>query len=123
MKSKENLIGAWVFLIGVILAVITGLFQSLLGLSTSTMLYGFLVVIGLLIGIMNAGDKDSITFLLATLSLVIVSGMGQSTLIFLSNLSPVLSKLSAILSSLLVMFIPATIIVALKVVFSIATVK
>jgi len=120
MKSRENLIGAWAFLIGVILAVIIGLFQSNLG-ATSTLFYSLLVILGILVGVLNTADKDSVTFLLASLALVIVSGMGQSTLIFLSNLTPVLSYLSAILSALLVMFIPATIIVALKTVFSIAT--
>ena len=122
MRAKENLVGAWAFFIGVILAVIIGLFQTRLG-TTSTLFYSLLVILGIFVGVLNAGDKDSVTFLLASLSLVIVSGMGQSTLIFISNLSPVLSSLMAILSTLLVMFVPATIIVALKVVFSIANVK
>jgi len=120
MKSQENLVGAWAFLIGVVLAIIIGLFQSRLIGPTANVIYGFLVLLGILVGLLNTSDKDSMTFLLASVSLVIVSGMGQSTLIFISNISPILSYLNTILSALLVLFVPATIIVALKTVFSIS---
>ena len=122
VKSKENLIGAYAFLIGVILAVVAGLFQRHLIGFASTILYALLVILGLIIGFVNVNDKDSITFLLAGLALVVVSALGNNTLIFISNISPVLSWLSDILSALLVLFVPATIIVALKTVFSIAKV-
>lgn len=119
VRAKENLVGAWSFLIGVILAVIIGLFQSQLGYSTSNLIYSLLVIIGLVVGFLNVADKDSVTFLFASLSLVIVSGLGQYTLVFISTISPVLSNLSTILTALLVMFIPATIIVALKTLFAV----
>ena len=122
VRSRENLIGAWVFLIGVVLAVIAGLFQEVLGLSTSNVIYILLVVMGFIIGIANVGDKDSITFLIAALTLIIVSGLGQTPLTFISNLSPILSSMINILTALLVMMIPATVIVALKTVFSVARV-
>lgn len=120
VKAKENLIGAWAFLVGVILAVILGLFQQYFVSSTSNMIYALLVVLGLIVGLLNVGDRDIMTFLLASLALVIVSGFGQSSLIYVSNI-PILGSLNAILASLLVMFVPATIIVALKAVFSIAS--
>lgn len=122
METKENLIGAWAFFIGVILAVIAGFFHSGIG-TASTWVYSALVILGILVGILNAGGKESVNFLLASLALVIVSGLGQSTLIFLSNINPILYYLNTILSALLVMFVPATIIVALKTVFSISRVN
>ena len=118
VKSKENLIGAWAFLIGVILAVIIGFFQKYLS-TINNSLYALLVILGLIVGLLNVADKDVMTFLLASLSLVIVSGLGQYTLAFIAQI-PVLSSLSAVLSALLVMFVPATVIVALKAVFAIA---
>jgi len=117
-RSKENLIGAWAFLIGVILAVVVGLFRTQMP-TTSNWPFALLVVLGLLVGFLNVGDKESMTFLLASLALVIVSGMGQSALIYVSQI-PLLSSMNEILSALLVLFVPATIIVALKTVFSIA---
>ncbi len=119
VKSKENLLGAWAFLIGVVLAILLGLFQKYIGGSASNIPYAILVVLGVVVGFMNVGDKDSKTFLLASLALVIVSGFGGNTLIYVSTI-PILSSLNAILAALLVMFVPATIIVALKTVFSIA---
>jgi hypothetical protein len=124
VRSKENLIGAWAFLVGVIIAVAVGLFQRYLipGSAASNLPYAILVILGIVVGFLNVGDKDSNTFLLASLSIVIVGGLGNSTLIFISNLTPVLGFLSEIMQALLVLFIPATIIVALKTVFSIAKV-
>jgi hypothetical protein len=121
VKSRENLVGAYAFLVGVIFAVIMGLSQKLLNITYSNSPYAFLVILGIVIGFLNVGDRDSMTFLIASLSLVIVSGFGQSALIYVSNI-PFLSSLTAILAALLVMFVPATIIVALKVVFNLAKV-
>ena len=120
VKSRENLVGAYAFLIGVILAVALGLFQGFLGTS-GNFAYLLLAVLGLIVGSLNVGDKDSRTFLLAALALVIVSALGNDTLQFISNLSPTfIPHLISVLRALLVLFIPATIIVALKTVFSIA---
>jgi hypothetical protein len=120
VKSRENLIGAYAFLIGVILAVLVGILQQSLNVAkTSSLPYAILVILGLLVGFFNFSDRDSFTFLVASLSLVIVSGFGQTALIYVSTV-PILSSLSAVLSALMVMFVPATIIVALKTVFSIS---
>ena len=119
VKSRENLIGAYAFLAGVILAVILGLFDKALS-GMYTIIYTTLVILGLIVGFLNTGDKDTKTFLLASVSLIIVGGLGNNTLIFMSNLSPVLATLKNISSALLVLFIPATIIVVIKTVFSIA---
>jgi hypothetical protein len=121
VKSRENLVGAYAFLIGVIFAIAMGLSQKLFNITYSNTPYAFLVILGMIIGFLNVGDRDSMTFLIASLSLVIVSGFGQSALIYVSNI-PFLSSLTAILAALLVMFVPATIIVALKVVFNLAKV-
>ena len=113
VKAKENLIGAWAFLIGVILAVIIGLFAGQIGSGASTALQILLVILGIIVGLLNVGDKETNTFLLAAVSLVIVSFMGQAAL-------GVIEQIGSILGALLLMFVPATIIVALKSVFSIA---
>ena len=121
VKSRENLVGAWSFTAGVVLAVIIGLLQPIIGVENN-LPYIILVILGVIIGLSKVSDEQSMTFLLAAVALVIVSGMGQSTLIFISNINPVLSSLSSILSSLLVMFVPATIAMALKTVFSITNI-
>lgn len=117
VKSRENLVGAYAFLVGVILAIILGLSTQTLT-KPNTIFYIILVILGIIIGYLNSGDKESMTFLFASISIVIVGGQGNSTLVFMSNLSPVLSILNNVLRALLVLFIPATVIAALKVVFS-----
>ncbi len=118
VKSKENLVGAYAFLIGVVLAVVFGLFNKPLE-QAGGMFYSILVLIGLIVGFMNVSDKNSSTFLLASLALVIVGALGNDPLIYISQNNYVVTSLSNVLVSLLVLFVPATIIVALKTVFSI----
>jgi len=119
VRSKENLLGAYAFLVGVVLAVVIGLFNKPLELA-SGMFYSVLVLIGLLVGFINVGGKDSNTFLLASLSLVIVGALGMEPLKYIALNNYVVDSLRNALGSLLVLFVPATIIVALKTVFAMA---
>ena len=57
---------------------------------------------------------------MASISLVIVGALGDDPLIFIAKNNYVVGVLRNILVSLLVMFVPATIIVALKTVFAMA---
>lgn len=107
-KKNSNMLGSWAFLIGVILAVILGLFGGL----TETMSI-ILVVIGLVVGLLNIGSDEVQPFLMSGVVLIIAAAFGQQviqTVGFLDN----------ILEALLLVFVPATVIVALKNVFSLA---
>jgi hypothetical protein len=115
IRSQENAIGAWSFFIGVILAIVIGVFQSQLGVQVNW-IYIVLVILGIIVGLSNTADRDVDKFLIASVALVIVSYMGQDTLRFLSKIGLIIST---VLSALLLMFVPAAIIVAVKAVFSI----
>jgi hypothetical protein len=119
VKSKENLWGAYAFLIGVVLAVIFGIFNKSLE-QAGGMFYTALILIGLLVGIMNTSDRDSATFLIASLSLVIVGSLGMEPLKYIALDNYVVTSLRNVLGSLLVLFVPVTIVVALKSVFAMA---
>lgn len=113
-KSGGNLLGAWAFLIGVILAIVFGFFP----VTALTWLPWVFVVIGIIIGLLNIGDSEVQPFLFAGIVLVLVSAFGGAVFKdLLINGSPFMSM---ILNNLLMLFVPATIIVALKSVFSIA---
>ena len=123
VSSKENLPAAYAFFTGIILAIMLGVLNKYSpSTTTNSLFYILLVLIGVTIGFLHTTDKNTTTFLLASVSLVIVGGMGNNTLIFISNLSPILAILRDIMSNLLVLFIPATIVVALKTVFSITSI-
>ncbi len=119
VKSRENLLGAYAFLVGVILAVGFGLFNESLE-SAGGMFYSALVIIGLIVGFMNVGDKNSSTFLMASVSLVIVGALGVEPLKYIALNNYVVTSLRNVLGSLLVLLVPATIVVALQTVFSVS---
>ncbi|MBU1051684.1 MAG: hypothetical protein KJ718_03965 [Nanoarchaeota archaeon] len=118
IKYQENLIGAWAFLIGMILAVSVGIFGRN---QTNPLLLGILALLGLVAGYF-VSEKEVQTFLLASVSLVIVSFAGIQGLVLDAAIRGIAIGriVSSVLGALLVMFVPATIIVALKTVFSLA---
>ena len=126
IKSKENAIGAWAFLIGVILAIIIGLSTTLISIPVlttySAQIYAILVILGLIVGFLNVTGKDSQTFLLAGAILVIVSKFGMESVTGSFIGIGIGDAVASTFAALLVLFVPATIIVALKTVFSIANV-
>jgi|SRR3989344_313617 len=108
MAKKNSIVGSWSFLIGVVLAVILGA----VGAISQTITIA-LVILGLVIGLLNITDKEVTPFLMAGTVLVIVSALGMNILATI----PVISRM---LAAILMLFVPATIVVALKSVFSLA---
>jgi len=124
IRSRENLIGAYAFLISIILAIIVGVINIFYGKNQSLTqtLTSLLVILGLVAGYFVA-DKEVKTFLIASVSLVLVSFAGlqggflSAAILGVVNVSKIITN---ILGSLMFIFIPATIVVALKTVFAIA---
>jgi len=132
IKSQENNFGAKAFLAGVIIAVFIG---TIIGLSTSNLFsldiakgelnryssasYAILVILGIVVGFGISG-KDLDKFMLAGAIVVVVSGFGldsvRGSLIGI-GVGDIASSIFGALSAL---FVPATIIVAMKMVFSVA---
>ena len=126
IKARENSVGAWAFLIGVVLAVIIGLSTTLLPIPSlsqyNPQIYGILVILGLLIGFFSVPSRDAQTFLWAGAILVIISRFGMDSVtgsLLGIGIGP---TVSSVFAALLALFVPATIVVALKTVFSIAKV-
>jgi hypothetical protein len=124
IKSKENSLGAWAFLVGVILALVVGISSVLIPVSFivkhNMAVYAILVLLGLMVGFLNVTGRESQTFMIAGAVLVIVSKFGMDSVTgSLIGLS-IGTAVSSVFTALLVMFVPATIVVALISVFSIA---
>ena len=128
IKSQENSLGAKAFLIGVILAVFIGIStSSLLPLSKVTQyspqIYAVLVLLGLFVGYsINVSGKDAQTFLFTGAILVVISKFGMESVKGSLIGIGLVDIVSSTFGALLTLFVPATIIVALKTVFSIAKV-
>lgn len=106
LMAKNNKIGSWAFLIGVILAIVFAF------VNMSSVVW-ILVLLGLLIGFFNIDPKEIQTFLFAGTVLVIVGAFAGQTLSEIMYLQDIFSNLVAL-------FGPATIVVAIKSLFSLA---
>ena len=110
MVKRKNMdaVGRWAFLVGVVLAVVLGILGPVTG--TWAMI---LVVIGLAVGLLNVADKEVMHFLMSGAVLILASALG-------GNVMSSLPYAGSILDALLAIFVPATIIVAVKNVFTLA---
>ncbi len=123
IRAKENSIGAWAFLIGVILATIIGVFTKLIPIPSlilySAQIYALLILLGIFVGMFIHVD-DSRTFLMSGTIIVIVSKFGKESVIGSLIGIGLGDAVSSVFTALLVLFVPATIIAAIKTVFSVA---
>lgn len=108
-SKNSNVLGGWAFLIGVILALVVGIGL----LETSPVITLILVLIGILIGLLNVTKEEVNSFLISGAVLIIASALGNSEL---GNIR----FLGTTMSALLAIFVPATIVVAIKNVFKLA---
>lgn len=111
--KKGGLIGGWSFLVGLVLAVILGLG---LGGSYQGTLIWVVFLLGVVVGLLNITATEVGPFLTGGTVLVLVSFLGVQVGTF-EGVAPVISN---ILKGILALFVPATIIVALKSVFVLA---
>ena len=117
MADKEKL-GEWSFIIGVIIAIIIGLFSgSLVGTGAEKWLPLLLVLLGLLVGFLNVSEKETTAFLVAAAALL-VTGLAEPTLNVIPTVGP---YLSGVVSQIGVFVAPAAIVVALKAIYNLAS--
>ena len=107
-------IGSWVFILGVIVAIVIPIFTDF-----SPWLSSLLIILGLAIGFLNITIAETQTFLLAALALVIVSGFSSTSEVIteVARIGPVLGR---IFNAILLLVVPATIIVALRSIYGVA---
>lgn len=113
MKNTANMVGSWSFLIGLILAVLLGLGYT--GAYQTTILW-VVFLIGIIVGLLNITVSEVSGFLTSGTVLVLVSFLGVQVGVF-DAVAPVIGN---VLRGILTLFVPATIIVALRAVFVLA---
>ena len=109
-KQSEDVskVGEWAFLGGVILAILVGLVPGVLPGNLVSLV---LVVLGILVGLINIGAKETHSFLLASVALLVAGTAGLQTL-------PVVGSIvNAVLTNIVSFVAPAAVIVALKAVY------
>ena len=119
--------GEWAFLVGILIALIIGLavgdIHQLEEDAKSGKATGYtgwavllLVVLGLFVGLLNITEKESTSFLIASAALLLIGTAGETLVVI-----PVIGKsLVGIVKAISVFVVPATIVVALKSIKSLA---
>jgi len=111
-QNKLAKVGSIAFIIGVILAVIAGFFAVGNAIVVST-----LVVLGLVVGLLNVTEKETQSFILTSVALVIVASMAGT---FLGSVPVIGVYLTNMFSYVIAYITPATIIVGLKAIYNMA---
>lgn len=118
ISKARNMIIARAFVAGVVIACLLGVFGSTEMLAPyKGTLTSILVLAGLVVGFFNISKKETNNFLLATVSLVIVSGFGGTVLGKIDLVGP---YLLGTFDALMAFIIPAVVVAALKAVIAIA---
>jgi len=110
MKLEE--FGKWAFLIGIILSIASAFTTKQIAPATMTL---FLFIAGLLVGFLNVTRKNSMSFLMGVLVLVMIGIGGISALTNISWLG-IYTRLASMFGSFLTFVGSAGLIIAIRVV-------
>ena len=104
-------ISHWIFLIGVAIAIVLGFLMP-----ESSLVASILVIIGLIVGLLNITSKEVLPFLLATIALAVSAATFE--------LIPYVGLyLKYILNYILMLVAPAAVVVALIVIWRLASTR
>jgi uncharacterized membrane protein YccC len=114
-KKKNNTVGVWAFTIGVIAAVVLGFVGSFWNLGGAQQWLAVLLgVLGILVGVLNVTGDEAMSFLTVTAILVFVSFAGSQAI------QMIWAPLTNVFNALMLLFVPATIIVAVRALWTLA---
>lgn len=113
-KPRQNKAGTVFFVLGAGLAIVGGLiYPGGLNLALSSAL----IALGVIVGLLNVTVIETKSFLLAAVSLVVMTALGGAVL---SQVPVIGIYVEGVLLSILTFVLPAGIIVALKLVYRLA---
>lgn len=115
----DKRVGAYSFVVGVVIAVVLGLFTTYMRDTVTGILVSVLVLLGLLVGLLNVSGKDTKEFLVVGTLLAVVAYVGGDA----ANLGKIMyigAYLAAVLKFVLAFVVPAVIVAALKDVWKLA---
>lgn len=114
IPRSQNKLGTIIFVLGAGLAIVGGLiFPGGLNLILSSVL----IVLGIFVGMLNISVIETNSFLMAAVSLVVMTALGGAVL---AQVPVIGIFVEGVLLSILTFVLPAGIIVALKVVYRLA---
>lgn len=113
VKTNVSTLGPWAFILGIVIALLAGVFAP-----NDTAVVLLLTLLGLVVGLLNVEDKEAGQFLLASVAFIIAASGLQSVFSafqIYSGLDIAGAVISSIVSYIIVFAAPAAGIVGLKV--------
>src|SRR3989338_5296905 len=117
--AEGKKLGEWAFIIGVLIAIVIGLFSSNIETKNpqlSGWLIAALVLLGLVVGLMNITEKETTPFLIAAIALLATGSAAE----VLNKIPTIGLYLTNVVKQIGVFVSPAAIVVALKAIQSLA---
>jgi|SRR3989344_5469550 len=112
-SNTMEVVGAWSFLIGALIALVLGVIPSTMG---QPWVIGLLLVLGILVGLLNINDREVVAFLVASVAFLVsapfLSGALQGF--------QALWWLASILNHIALFVVPAAVIVSVKAILALA---
>lgn len=112
-KTPAHMLGSWAFLAGFVLAILLGFGYT--GAYQATMLW-VVFLVGVVVGILNITHDETAAFMTSGTVLSLVAFLGIQVNVF-DSVAPMIVN---VLKGILTLFVPATLIVALRSVFGLA---
>jgi hypothetical protein len=109
-------LGEMAFLVLIVIAILAGL-ASAVAVFDATWIAIILVILGLIVGILNISEKETSSFLIAAIALLVA---GASSFSILGGVGEAVAK---ILGFIAIAVAPAAVIVALKAVYALGRTK
>ena len=120
-KSSEltpEKIGAWAFILGVILAIVVGLAGKYIGMSiTSTNVVLVLGLLGVIVGVLNVTDREVGLFLIATIAFLSAGVALERVLAAVPMAGDIINP---VISCIALFVAPAAAIIAIKALWDIS---
>ncbi|MFH1275651.1 MAG: hypothetical protein ABIH82_00910 [Candidatus Woesearchaeota archaeon] len=111
-KVELHKIAHYTFFVGLLIAIVTGLFRNLL---EPQVLVTTLVLLGLIVGLFNLTAKETLPFLIASIALMLAG------IVNLGLIPGVGIYLRSILSNIVVFVVPGAIILGMKTIWKLAS--
>jgi hypothetical protein len=108
-------IGGWAFILGVLIAVVAGLASGALDSTTAGYVTLALVILGLIVGFLNVGDKEINDFLIAAIAVVLIGTANLTAIPWIGN------YLALMVLNVAAFVAPAALVIALKAVYNLAS--
>lgn len=122
-KKKElNLAqyGSIVFTVGLVIAIIAGMFT--MSNTATKVVVATLVLVGIFVGALNVTGGESVAFLVASVTIVMLGAtfLGVFNQVFLSSIPSTGKILTSIFNNIVAIVVPGAIVVAFKAVYETA---